>query len=148
MDIDINSIIDKVAERHHVRLAPDDPVMTVITATQVVHDIFAEHLRAIVKDVANQATDRLAAEIEAGRREVVAQTDAAKAAVSAMINTAGSWSADKLREAAAGAATDVEAAGNRLVASAEADARTARGARQVAVWSAAGGVVLLGWSGR
>jgi hypothetical protein len=42
-------------------LAPDDPILATVTVTEIIHQLFAEHLKALVADVANQATDRLAA---------------------------------------------------------------------------------------
>ena len=76
---DRKAIIDEVARRHNIRLAPDDPILATVTVTEIIHQLFAEHLKALVADVANQATDRLAAQIETGRREVTCQSDAAKA---------------------------------------------------------------------
>ena len=66
------------------------------TVTEIIHQLFAKHLKALVADVANQATDRLAAQIETGRREVASQSDAGKATASRLVNDAGAWSAEKL----------------------------------------------------
>jgi type IV pilus biogenesis protein CpaD/CtpE len=90
--IDMKAIIDEVARRHKIRLADDDPILATVTVTDIVHKLFANHLEGLVERVANQATDRLAAQIETGRREVAAQTEAAKDASSKLINDAGAWS--------------------------------------------------------
>ena len=108
--MNVKAIIDEVARRHNIRLAPDDPILATVTVTEIIHQLFAEHLKALVADVANQTTDRLAAQIETGRREVASQSDAAKAAASRLVNDAGAWSADKLKEASAAAADDIRAA--------------------------------------
>jgi hypothetical protein len=68
--IDIKAIIDEVARRHNIRLAPDDPILASVTVTEHVHKLFADHLKRLVEGVADQATDRLSAQIETGRREV------------------------------------------------------------------------------
>src|SRR6202166_4273573 len=95
--MDIKAIIDEVARRHHIRLAPDDPILATVTVTEIIHQLFAEHLKALVADVANQATDRLAAQIETGRREVASQRDAAKATASRLVKDSGVWAGEKLK---------------------------------------------------
>ena len=62
--IDNNAIIDEVARRHKIRLADDDVILATVTINDHVHKIFAQHLERLVEGVANQATDRLAAQIE------------------------------------------------------------------------------------
>ena len=123
--MDIRAVIDEVARRHKIRLAEDDPILATVTAVEVVHQLFAEHLKQMVTDVANQATDRLAAEIETGRREIAAEMGAAKAAVSMLITDAGAWSADYLKHASTGAVEDMRLAVTAALDTTKTDARTA-----------------------
>ena len=147
--MDIKAIIDEVARRHNIRLAPDDPILATVTVTEIIHQLFAEHLKALVADVANQATDRLAAQIETGRREVASQSDAAKATASRLVNDAGAWSAEKLKEASSAAADDIRAAVTAGLATMHADIEGAKRARRGATWAAlvAVGVACLGFGG-
>jgi superoxide dismutase len=147
--MDIKAIIDEVARRHNIRLAPDDPILATVTVTEIIHQLFAEHLKALVADVANQATDRLAAQIETGRREVASQNDAAKATASRLVNDAGAWSAEKLKEASSAAADDIRAAVTAGLATMHADIEAAKRARRGATWAAlvAVGVACLGFGG-
>jgi hypothetical protein len=140
--IDIKVIIDEVARRHNIRLAPDDPILATVTVTEIVHKLFAEHLRRLVEDVANQATDRLAAQIETGRREVAAQTETAKATTSKLVNDAGAWSAESLKQASAGAAEDIRKAVNSALANVQADIKSARRSKIAAIWGATVAVVV------
>jgi hypothetical protein len=102
-----------------------------------------------VADVANQATDRLAAQIETGRREIASQSDAAKATAARLLNDAGTWSAEKLKEASSGAADDIRAAVMAGLASMHADIEAAKRARRGATWAAlvAVGVACFGFGG-
>ena len=147
--IDIKAIIDEVARRHNTRLAPDDPILASVTVTEHIHKLFAEHLTRLVEGVANQATDRLAAQIETGRREVATQCEASKAAASKLINDAGAWSAANLKQASSGAAEDIRAAVTAALATVQADIGAARKDKLAAFWAAAvailvGGVCLGG----
>ena len=141
--IDIKAIVDEVARRHNVRLAPDDPILASVTVTEHIHKVFAEHLTRLVEGVANQATDRLAAQIEIGRREVAAQSEASKADASKLINDAGTWSAANLKQASSGAAEDIRATVTAALATVQADIETARKAKVAAFW-AAGLAILVG----
>ena len=141
--IDIKAIVDEVARRHNVRLAPDDPILASVTVTEHIHKVFAEHLTRLVEGVANQATDRLAAQIEIGRREVAAQSEASKAAASKLINDAGTWSAASLKQASSGAAEDIRATVTAALATVQADIEGARKAKVAAFW-AAGLAILVG----
>jgi hypothetical protein len=105
--IDIKAVIDEVARRHHIRLSDDDPILATVTLTEHVHKVFAEHLKKLVEGVADQATDRLAAQIEMGRQEVANQAEGAKATASKLINDAGTWSAENLQRASLGASEDI-----------------------------------------
>jgi hypothetical protein len=147
--MDIKAIIDEVARRHNIRLAPDDPILATVTVTEIIHQLFAEHLQTLVADIANQATDRLAAQIETGRREVASQSDAAKATASRLVNDAGAWSAEKLKEASSAAADDIRAAVTAGLATMRADIEGAKRARRGATWAAlvAAGVACLGFGG-
>jgi glycine/D-amino acid oxidase-like deaminating enzyme len=140
--ININAIIDEVAKRHHIRLAADDPVLATVTVTEIIHKLFAEHLSRLVEGVADQATDRLAAQIETARREVAAQTDASKAIASKLINDAGAWSGDQLKRASEGVAEDIRSAVSSALTTIQSDIRAARSARQIAVWAAAVALVV------
>ena len=131
--IDIKAIVDEVARRHNVRLAPDDPILASVTVTEHIHKVFAEHLTRLVEGVANQATDRLAAQIEIGRREVAAQSEASKADASKLINDAGTWSAANLNQASSGAAEDIRATVTAALATVQADIETARKAKVAAL---------------
>ena len=124
--IDINVIIDEVARRHKIRLAEDDPILATVTINDHVHKIFAQHLERLVEGVANQATDRLAAQIEV-----------AKAAASKLVNDAGTWSAENLKTASEGAADDIKAAVSTALDSIQADMKVAHSARTAAIWAAA-----------
>lgn len=135
--MDIKAVIDEVARRHNIRLAADDPILTTVTVTEIIHSVFLEHLKGLVTEVSNQATDRLAAQIETGRREVASQNDAAKAAASKLVNDAGSWSAERLKQASSGAASDIVAAVTNGLATMQADVSAAKQARRVAVLAAA-----------
>jgi CHASE3 domain sensor protein len=141
--IDIKAIVDEVARRHNVRLAPDDPILASVTVTEHIHKVFAEHLTRLVEGVANQATDRLAAQIEIGRREVAAQSEASKAAASKLINDAGTWLAANLKQASSGAAEDIRATVTAALATVQADIEAARKAKVAAFW-AAGLAILVG----
>ena len=134
--MDTQAIIDEVARRHKVRLANDDPILSTITAIEVVHQLFADHLQTLVRDVANQATDRLAAQIETGRREIAAESDRARAAAAKLINDAGVWSSEKLREGSAAAASDILAATSAARETIQAEIASASRARRVATWAA------------
>ena len=135
--MDVKAVIDEVARRHNIRLAPDDPILATVTVTEVIHQVFLDHLKGLVTEVANQATDRLAAQIETGRREVVSQTDAAKASASKLVNDAGAWSAERLKEASSAAAADILAAVTAGLATMQADISAAKQARRIAILAAA-----------
>ena len=107
-----------------------------ITVTEIIHQVFADHLKTLVADVANQATDRLSAQIETGRREIAAETDHAKIAASKLVNDAGAWSAEKLKEASTTAADEVLAAVTSGVAAIRANVTEATQARRGAIWAA------------
>jgi hypothetical protein len=143
--VDINAVIDEVARRHHIRLTPDDPILVTVSMIEIVHQVFAEHLRLLVKGVADQATDRLAAQIESGRLAAVGDIDAAKKSAATVINAAGGWSSDLLKAAAATAGSDLEAAALRIVETIDQLIRPAIAARRVAIIAAAicGGLCLL-----
>jgi hypothetical protein len=141
--IDIKAIIDEVARRHNIRLAPDDPILASVTVTEHVHKLFADHLKRLVEGVADQATDRLFAQIETGRREVAAQSEAAKATASKLINDAGAWSAENFKQASSGAADDIRATVTVALSTVQADICTAQKAKVVALW-AAGLAILVG----
>lgn len=141
--IDIDTIIDEVARRHKIRVAPDDPILASVTATEIVHKLFAEHLKTLCEGVANQNTDRLAAQIETGRREIAAEMETAKGAVSKLINDAGAWSVTNLKQASSGAAKDIRTTVTAALATVQADIDAARKAKVVAVW-AAGLAILVG----
>jgi hypothetical protein len=150
--IDIGNIIDEVARRHKIRLAPDDPILASVTATEIVHKLFAEHLKTLSERVANQNTDRLAAQIETGRREVATEMEAAKLAVSKLINDAGIWSAGSLKKASAGATEDIKAAVAASLLAIQADIRAAQQAKKAAMAAAVlamlvGGIFLGGGIG-
>jgi hypothetical protein len=134
--VDIKAIINEVARRHNIRLAPDDPILATVTVTEIVHKLFAEHLTKLVEGVANQATDRLTVQIEIGRREVTSQCEAAKSTASKLINDAGAWSADNLKQASAGAADDIQAAITSALSTIELDIREVHKAKAVATWAA------------
>jgi hypothetical protein len=134
--VDTKAIINEVARRHKIRLSEDDPILATITAIEVVHQIFAEHLKTLVTDVANQATDRLVAQIETGRREVASQIDLSKATAAKLVNDAGTWSADKLMEASSTMASDFLSAVAASSASVQADIIEVRRARLIAIWAA------------
>ena len=134
--MDIKAVIDEVARRHNIRLAPDDPILATITVTEIIHQVFADHLKTLVADVANQATDRLSAQIEAGRREIAAETEQAKTTASKLVNDAGAWSAEKLKEASTTAADEILAAVTTGVAAIRAGVAEAKRARRGAVWAA------------
>ena len=151
-NIDISNIIDEVARRHKIRLADDDPILATVTITDIVHKLFAEHLKTLSESVANQATDRLAAQIETGRREIASEMEAAKGAVSKLINDAGAWSAENLKQASAGVAEDIKAAVAASLVPVQADINAARKAKNAAIWAAVlavlvGGVFLGGGIG-
>jgi hypothetical protein len=133
--VDTKAIINEVARRHKIRLSEDDPILATITAIEVVHQIFAEHLKTLVTDVANQATDRLVAQIETGRREVASQIDLSKATAAKLVNDAGTWSADKLMEASSTMASDFRSAVAASSASVQADIIEVRSARLIAIWA-------------
>jgi hypothetical protein len=133
---DIKNIIDEVARRHNIRLAPDDPILATVTVTDIIHKLFAEHLRGLVEGVANNATDRLVAQIETGRRAVEQQTEAAKAAASRLVNDAGAWSADQLKHASVSAAEDICQIVAAALATIQTDLQAAKRARRVAIWAA------------
>jgi predicted phage tail protein len=135
--VDIKAVIDEVARRHNIRLAPDDPILATITVTEIIHQVFADHLKTLVADVANQATDRLSAQIEAGRREIAAETDHAKIAASKLVNDAGAWSSEKLKETSATAANEILDAVTAGVAAIRAGLADAKRARRGAIWAAA-----------
>jgi hypothetical protein len=135
-NIDMNAIIDEVARRHKIRLADDDPILATVTVTDIVHKLFAAHLERLVERVADRATDRLAAQIEIGRREVAAQTEAAKDASSKLINDAGAWSAENLKRASAGAREDITAAVSAALSTVQTDTQAVRKAKAVAIWAA------------
>jgi hypothetical protein len=135
-NIDMNAIIDEVARRHKIRLADDDPILATVTVTDIVHKLFAAHLERLVERVADRATDRLAAQIETGRREVAAQTEAAKDASSKLINDAGAWSAENLKRASAGAREDITAAVSAALSTVQTDTQAVRKAKAVAIWAA------------
>jgi hypothetical protein len=134
--VDIKAIIDEVARRHNIRLAPDDPILATVTVTEIVHRLFAEHLTKLVEGVANKATDRLAVQIELGRREVTSQCEAAKSTASKLINDAGVWSADTLKQASEGGAEDIRAAIKSALSTIELDIRAVHKAKAVATWAA------------
>jgi hypothetical protein len=134
--IDIGNIIDEVARRHHIRLADDDPIIASVTLTEHVHKVFAEHLKKLVEGVADQATDRLAAQIEMGRREVANQAEAAKATASQLINDTGTWSAQTLQRASLAASEDIKSAVSDALCSVRTDIHAARTAKRVAIWAA------------
>jgi hypothetical protein len=134
--IDISNIIDEVARRHKIRLAADDPILASVTATEHIHKLFAEHLKRLVEGVANQAADRLAAQMEIARREVDNQAKTAKATASKLINDAGAWSAENLKQASAGAKEDINAAISTALSTVQTDIRGARKAKEVALWAA------------
>ena len=140
--MDIDAVISEVARRHKIRLAADDPILATVTAIEVVHQQFADNLKTLITEVANQATDRLVAQIETGRREVAAGSDHAKRLASNIINEAGTWSAARLKEASDNAVFDIEAAVQRGLSSVAAETSAARSARRVATWSAAVAVAL------
>jgi heme/copper-type cytochrome/quinol oxidase subunit 3 len=133
--MDTKAIIDEVARRHKIRLDDDDPILSTVTAIEVVHRLFAEHLKILVTDVANQATDRLAAQIETARREIISQTDIAKSTASQIINDAGHWSAEKLKQVSLVAIEDIQAVLSATIAAIHADAVSARKAKQTAVFA-------------
>jgi hypothetical protein len=141
--IDVKAIIDEVARRHNIRLAPDDPILASVTITEIIHKLFSDHLGRLVERVSNQATDRLAAQIEIGRREVDGQTEAAKAAVSKLVNDAGSWSVANLKQASSGAAEDIRGTVTAALSTVKADIDAARKAKVAAFW-AAGIAILVG----
>jgi nitrous oxide reductase len=134
--IDIGLIIDEVARRHHIRLADDDPILASVTLTEHVHKVFAEHLKKLVQGVADQATDRLVAQIELGRREVASQAEGAKATASNLINDAGTWSAENLKRASLGASEDIKAAVSAALSTVRIDIQAARTSKRVAIWAA------------
>lgn len=134
--IDIGLIIDEVARRHHIRLADDDPILASVTLTEHVHKVFAAHLKRLVEGVADQATDRLIAQIEIGRREVAAQAEEVKATASQLINDAGTWSANNLQRASLGASEDIRAAVSAALFTVQIDIQAARAAKRVAIWAA------------
>jgi paraquat-inducible protein B len=142
--IDMSAIIDEVARRHKIRLADDDPILATVTVTDIVHKLFANHLERLVEHVANQATDRLAAQIETGRRELAAQTEAAKDASSKLINDAGVWSAENLKQASAASKDDIKAAVSAAMSTVQTDIQAVRKAKAVAVWAALTAVTLGG----
>jgi len=142
--IDIQGIIDEVARRHNIRLAPDDPILATVTVTDVVHKLFAEHLRRITEGVANNATDRLVAQIETGRREIEHQTETAKGIASKLVNDAGSWSASQLRQASAGAAEDIQRSVTTALATIQSDIQIVSAAKRAAIWAAMLAIVLGG----
>jgi hypothetical protein len=133
---DIKIIIDEVARRHNIRLAPDDPILATVTVTDIIHKLFSEHLRAMIEGVANNATDRLVAQIETGRRAVEQQTEAAKVVASNLVNDAGAWSAEQLKYASVSAADGIRQAVTTAVATIQADIYAAKRARQVAISAA------------
>ena len=141
--IDIKAIIDEVARRHNIRLAPDDPILASVTITEIIHKLFADHLSRLVEHVSNQATDRLAAQIEIGRREVEGQAETAKVAASKLVNDAGGWSAANLKQASIGAAEDIRATVTAALSAIHVDISEVRKAKQAAFW-AAGIAILLG----
>lgn len=141
---DIKTIIDEVARRHNIRLAPDDPILATVTVTDIIHKLFAEHLRGMIEGVANNATDRLVAQIEMGRRAVEQQTEAAKAAASKLVNDAGSWSADQLKYASVSAADDIRQAVTTALATIQTDIQAAKRARRMAISAAVFAVVVGG----
>jgi hypothetical protein len=134
--IDIGQVIDEVARRHHIRLADDDPILASVTLTEHVHKVFAAHLKELVEGVADQATDRLAAQIEIGRREVAGQVEAAKASASKLINDAGTWSAENLQRASLGASKDIKAVVSAALCSVRTDIQAVRTAKRIAIWAA------------
>jgi hypothetical protein len=134
--IDIKAVIDEVARRHHIRLSDDDPILATVTLTEHVHKVFAEHLKKLVEGVADQATDRLAAQIEMGRQEVANQAEGAKATASKLINDAGTWSAENLQRASLGASEDIRAAVSAALSTVQIDIQSARTAKTVAIWAA------------
>jgi hypothetical protein len=141
--IDIKAIIDEVARRHNIRLAPDDPILASVTITEIIHKLFADHLGQLVERVSNQATDRLAAQIAIGRSEVEKQTETAKAAVSKLVNDAGAWSAANLKQASNGAAEDIRATVTAALSRIHIDISAVRKAK-LAAFGAAGLAILLG----
>ena len=141
---DLQTIIDEVARRHKVRLAPDDPILATVTVTDIVHKLFAEHLRGLVEGVANAATDRLVAQIETGRRAVEEQTEAAKATASKLVNDAGTWSVGQLQSASVGASEEIRQAVTAALATIRIDTRAAKRARQAAIWAAVAAVIIGG----
>ena len=134
--IDIKAVIDEVARRHHIRLSDDDPILASVTLTEHVHKVFAEHLKKLVEGVADQATDRLAAQIAMGRQEVANQAEGAKATASKLINDAGAWSAENLQRASLGASEDIRAAVSAALSTVQIDIQAARTAKTVAIWAA------------
>ena len=144
---DLQTVIDEVARRHKVRLAPDDPILATVTVTDIVHRLFAEHLRGLVEGVANPATDRLVAQIEMGRRAVEVQTEATKVTASKLVNDAGTWSAARLQSASVGAAEDIRQAVTAALATIRNDTQAAKRARQVAIWAAVSAVIVGGPEG-
>ena len=134
--IDMGNIIDEVARRHHIRLADDDPILASVTLTEHVHKVFAEHLKKLVEGVADQATDRLSAQIQIGRREVANQAEGAKATASKLINDAGAWSAENLQRASLGASEDIKATVSAALSTVRVDIQAVRTAKTVAIWAA------------
>ena len=123
--MDVNALIDEIAKRHHIRLASDDPICEVFTLVQLQQRAFAEQLEAMVKGVSDQVTDRLAAQIETSRIEIAKHDDGAQRIAEAMINAAAEWSAERLRDAARGAAEEIKAAADHSVAVAHEMTRSA-----------------------
>jgi hypothetical protein len=140
--IDIKTIIDEVARRHNIRLAPDDPILATVTVTEIVHKLFAAHLTKLVEGVADQATDRLAAQIETGRREIANHAEVTKAAASKLINDAGAWSAENLKQASVGASEEIKKVVTSSLSSVHADIKAAGRAKTIAIWAAVFAVII------
>ena len=134
--MDIQRAIDEVAWRHKIRLAEDDPLLATVALTEIIHQAFAEHLKSLVADVANQATDRLAAEIELGRRVIEQENAAAKAAASKLVNDAGAWSAERLKQASAAATEDIRSSVMAGLAAMQAEITAARRVQRVSLGAA------------
>jgi hypothetical protein len=131
--ININAVIDEVARRHKIRLAPDDPILATVTINEHVHKVFSDHLERLVEGVSNQATDRLAAQIET-----------AKGSASKLVNDAGAWSAENLKAASKSAAEDIKSAVASALSTVQADIAAARRAKTVAIWAAVVALVVGG----
>jgi formylmethanofuran dehydrogenase subunit E-like metal-binding protein len=134
--MDIKAIIGEVARRHNVRLAEDDPILATVTITEIIHRLFADHLKTLIADVSNQATDRLIAQIETARREISNETNLAKETASKLVNDAGDWSAEKMKQISSIATDDIRNAISANLAKMQADINIVRRARRIAVWSA------------